>query len=222
MNPNNHEINNLTKQLNRLRLQRQDFYPQVNAEEERILDRLRQANASSHSIVPSPRRCENGSNNRPARRIYQEASSVQTPVDLPDLRSINRPERRIHQEASSVQTPVDLPDLVPSEVPSRVARAPTTHAYRTVTAPRDLNVGDRVKILNKIRFVSGRPTDKDRLATVIRKTNFYIHLVTDSGYTTSRAPKNILQVLEDDEQPSQSQTRSGSEARARSNFFLDL
>jgi hypothetical protein len=196
MNPNNHEINNLTKQLNRLRLQRQDFYLQVNAEEERILDRLRQANASSHSIVPSPRRCENGSNNRPERRIYQEASSVQTPVDLPDL--------------------------VPSEVPSRVARAPTTHAYRTVTAPRDLNVGDRVKILNKIRFVSGRPTDKDRLATVVRKTNFYIHLVTDSGYTTSRAPKNILQVLEDDEQPSQSQTRSGSEARARSNFFLDL
>jgi hypothetical protein len=200
-NSNSHEINNLTKQLNRLRLQRQDFYLQVDAEEERLLDRIRQANASSHSIVPSPRHCESG-------------------------RSI-RPTRRDHQDAPSVQTPVDLPNLVQSEVPLRVSSAPATvtqsaYAYRTVSAPRELNIGDRVKILNKIRFVSGRPTEKDRLATVIRKTNFYIHLVTDSGYTTSRAPKNLLQVLEDDEQQSQSQAPSGSQARTRSNFILDF
>ena len=199
-NQNSRDISNLTKQLNRLRLQRQDFYLQVDAEEERLLDRIRQATASSNSIVPSPRHCADGRNIRPTRR---------------DL-----------QENLSVQTQVDLPDLVASEVPLRVQSAPViqlSHAYRTVSSPRDLNVGDRVKIVNKIRFVSGRPTEKDRLATVVRKTNFYIHLVTDSGYSTSRAPKNLLQVLEDDEQQSsQSQAVDGSQARTRSNFILDF
>ena len=205
-NPNSHEINNLTKQLNRLRLQRQDFYLQVDAEEVRLLDRIRQANASSHSIVPSPRHsivpsarhCESGRNIRPTRRDREETLSVQTPVDLPSLEQ--------------------------SEVPLRVSSAPTSqpaYSYRTVNASRELKIGDRVKITNKIRFVSGRPTDKDRLATVVRKTQFYIHLVTDSGYTTSRAAKNLLQILGEDEQ-SQSEAPSRPQARARNGLFLDF
>ena len=204
--PNSHEINNLTKQLNRLRLQRQDFYLQVDAEEVRLLDRIRQANASSHSIVPSPRHsivpsarhCESGRNIRPTRRDREETLSVQTPVDLPSLEQ--------------------------SEVPLRVSSAPTSqpaYSYRTVNASRELKIGDRVKITNKIRFVSGRPTDKDRLATVVRKTQFYIHLVTDSGYTTSRAAKNLLQILGEDEQ-SQSEAPSRPQARARNGLFLDF
>jgi hypothetical protein len=205
-NPNSHEINKLTKQLNRLRLQRQDFYLQVDAEEVRLLDRIRQANASSHSIVPSPRHsivpsarhCESGRNIRPTRRDREETLSVQTPVDLPSLEQ--------------------------SEVPLRVSSAPTSqpaYSYRTVNASRELKIGDRVKITNKIRFVSGRPTDKDRLATVVRKTQFYIHLVTDSGYTTSRAAKNLLQILGEDEQ-SQSEAPSRPQARARNGLFLDF
>ena len=205
-NPNSHEINNLTKQLNRLRLQRQDFYLQVDAEEVRLLDRIRQANASSHSIVPSPR-----------HSIVPSARHCESGRNI-------RPTRRDREETLSVQTPVDLPNLVQSEVPLRVSSAPTSqpaYSYRTVNASRELKIGDRVKITNKIRFVSGRPTDKDRLATVVRKTQFYIHLVTDSGYTTSRAAKNLLQILGEDEQ-SQSEAPSRPQARARNGLFLDF
>lgn len=213
-NPNSHEINNLTKQLNRLRLQRQDFYLQVDAEEVRLLDRIRQANASSHSIVPSPRHSIVPS---PRHSIVPSARHCESGRNI-------RPTRRDREETLSVQTPVDLPNLEQSEVPLRVSSAPTSqpaYSYRTVNASRELKIGDRVKITNKIRFVSGRPTDKDRLATVVRKTQFYIHLVTDSGYTTSRAAKNLLQILGEDEQ-SQSEAPSRPQARARNGLFLDF
>ena len=168
-----HEIHNLTKQLTQLRLQRQDFYLQADAQEQRIVTRIRQLGNPQRDIVPHP-------------------SAFHNRTQAPAVRRSNR----TREDNRSIATPPDLPDLVSSEEPSSVrpATRTTTFSFSTVHSPRNLDVGDRVKILNKTRFVKGRPTEKDRLATVVRKTQFYIHLLTDSGYTTSRVVKNLLKI----------------------------
>ena len=131
-----HEIHNLTKQLTQLRLQRQDFYLQTDAQEQRIVTRIRQLGNPQRDIVPHP-------------------SAFHSRNQAPAVHRTSR----TREDNRSVATPPDLPDLIGSQEPSSVRPAThsTTFSFSTVHSPRDLEIGDRVKILNKTRFVKGRP-----------------------------------------------------------------
>ena len=60
------------------------------------------------------------------------------------------------------------------------------------TGAAQFRVGDRVRITNEVRALFGRRvTPADRVGTVCRITEQRVHMRTDSGNTTTRAPHNI-------------------------------
>lgn len=64
----------------------------------------------------------------------------------------------------------------------------------------DLEVGDRVRIKNKVRKPATWPSatpwseERERIATVTRVTTEQVHFVTDNGTRTWRAPNNLTKL----------------------------
>ena len=89
----------------------------------------------------------------------------------------------------------------------RVQRLEVTQGY-VIEAPQDaapvarneLEVGDRVKITNRVRRPATWPRtiiwseEKARTGTVTRVTPEQVHFVTDDGTRTRRAPNNLRRI----------------------------
>jgi hypothetical protein len=60
------------------------------------------------------------------------------------------------------------------------------------TGVERFRVGDRVRITSEVRTFGRRVTQADRVGTVYRITERRVHVRTDSGITTNRAPHNLV------------------------------
>ena len=74
-------------------------------------------------------------------------------------------------------------------------RRPTQSTLTNIASPRDVNVGDRVRISNRINHASGNETEEHRLATVTKVNRIRIQIETDSGHKTSRIRSNLQLVI---------------------------
>ena len=54
-----------------------------------------------------------------------------------------------------------------------------------------IQVGDRVRIANRLSHISGEPSEEDRLATVIKVNRIRVQVETDDGHKTSRIRGNL-------------------------------
>jgi hypothetical protein len=69
---------------------------------------------------------------------------------------------------------------------------PPEPTYQPILSPKDIQVGDRVRITNRLSHVKGRsPTEADARATVTKINLVQIRVVTNSGIDTSRVRKNL-------------------------------
>ena len=75
-----------------------------------------------------------------------------------------------------------------------IRRIEVARADEAETA-RPFAVGDRVKILNNVRYF-GLPSARDRTGTVTKITAKRVFLQTDNGNETNRAPKNLALIVE--------------------------
>ena len=65
-----------------------------------------------------------------------------------------------------------------------------------ITSPREVKIGDLVRITNRISHATGTETEQDRLATVTKVNRILIQVETDSGYKTSRIRNNLLLLIQ--------------------------
>jgi hypothetical protein len=94
--------------------------------------------------------------------------------------------------------PASLPDLEerPPSEESQVHLPPSTLQFHPISSNNSVHPGDRVKITNALRHISGPPSEEDRLATVVKVNAVFIEVRTDSGQVTKRIKKNLLKLSE--------------------------
>ena len=94
--------------------------------------------------------------------------------------------------------PASLPDLEerPLSEESQVHLPPSTLQFNPIPSNNSVQPGDRVKITNALRHISGPPSEEDRLATVLKVNAVFIEVRTDSGHVTKRIKKNLLKLSE--------------------------
>ena len=69
---------------------------------------------------------------------------------------------------------------------------PAEPTFEPILSPKDIQVGDRVRITNRLSHVKGRSTtEEDARGTVTKITLVHLRLITDSGIDTSRIRKNL-------------------------------
>ena len=66
-----------------------------------------------------------------------------------------------------------------------------TERGQAIGSPRDLIIGDRVKITNQLSHAGRSPTVADSLATVVKINRVFVILRTDSGLRTKRVVSNL-------------------------------
>jgi hypothetical protein len=172
------EIQTITRKLNRLRICKDSFNKDFNRREKRLLDQL----ASVTHVDLS----------RDNQTVLASHNSDSETSSIPDLEAI------LTIGSSDPPLPV-----IPSFVPSRPLVFDATDAYlqlpypaeptfEAILSPKDIQVGDRVRITNRLSHVKGRSTTEEDTRGTITKINLvHIRLVTDSGIDTSRIRKNL-------------------------------
>ena len=66
-----------------------------------------------------------------------------------------------------------------------------TERHQTIDSPRDLIIGDRVRITNRLSHAGRSPTVAESLATVVKINRVFVILRTDSGLRTKRVVSNL-------------------------------
>ena len=168
------EIQSITKGLNRLRLVRESFNKDFDNKEARLLNRLAE-------ITGVDLEGDNGT----------DIESVSIPSSVPELESIHTAIARIETERvlSSDPTP---PAILSFDTRVAYTQVPVQPSYRPILSPRDVQVGDRVRITNRLSHVKGRSSlPEDAVGTVTKVNLVHIRLITDSGIETSRIKKNL-------------------------------
>ena len=66
-----------------------------------------------------------------------------------------------------------------------------TERHQTIGTPRDLIIGDRVRITNRLSHAGRSPTVAESLATVVKINRVFVILRTDSGLRTKRVVSNL-------------------------------
>ena len=172
------EIQTITRKLNRLRICKDSFNKDFNRREKRLLDEL----ASITNVDLS----------RDNQTVLATHDSESETSSIPDLEEI------LSLGPSDPPLPV-IPRFVPSiplafdavnaylQVPY-----PPEPTFQPILSPKDIEVGDRVRITNRLSHVKGRsPTEADARATVTKINLVQIRVVTNSGIDTSRIRKNL-------------------------------
>ena len=168
------EIQSITRGLNRLRLVRDSFNRDFDEKEVRLLNRL--AEITDIDLEDDNR---------------AEIESISIPSSVPELESIHTATARIETERvfSSALPP---PAILSFDTRLAYTQVPVEPTYRPILSPRDVQVGDRVKITNRLSHVKGRNTlPEDAVGTVTKINLVHIRLITDSGIETSRIKKNL-------------------------------
>jgi hypothetical protein len=126
-------------------------------------------------------------------------------MSTPNISHLIQRLRSIRLQETEVLNAIEA-ELVAENNNTLTQRAPTTTSTSPgVTTPSPYVPGDRVIILNKINkknklrtFNSHTSTtpghNQDRLATVVSIAGERVHLLTDTGLSTWRLPKNIARV----------------------------
>ena len=172
------EIQVLTRKLNRLRICKDSFNKDLNRREKRLLDQLA---AVTHVDL-----------SRDNQTILASHDSDSETSSIPDLEAI--------LSIGPSEPPLSV---IPSFVPSRPLVFDAVNAYlqvpyppeptfEPILSPKDIQVGDRVRITNRLSHVKGRSTtEEDARGTVTKITLVHLRLITDSGIDTSRIRKNL-------------------------------
>lgn len=144
------ELERIVRDLERLRLERQDFNNSIDSQERELLQAFARENSFHLEETQSDRHL------------------AYYPPDLPDLiRSPNQVQ--VHLRTTSI---------------------PSTE-YRPIASNLDIQPGDRVRISNALRHISGPISEEDRLATVVKVNKVFIQVRTDSGHLANRIKKNL-------------------------------
>ena len=160
------QIQTITRKLNRLRICRDSFNKDFNRREKSLLNDLA---SITHVDL-----------NRDNQTILATHDSDSVSSSIPDL------------EAILSLGPSDPPlPVVPSFVPSRPLVFDAVNAYlqvpyppkstfEPILSPKDIQVGDRVRITNRLSHVKGRsPTEADARATVTKINLVQIRVITN-------------------------------------------
>ena len=92
------------------------------------------------------------------------------------------------EEGTAVQDIVRQYSLAVVRTDLRHYSQPTLLSIRS---PREVKVGDRVRIPNLLCDITGEAKEEDRLAPVTKVNCVRIHVKTDSGHTISRIKSNV-------------------------------
>ena len=143
------ELERIVRDLERLRLERQDFNQSIDSQERELLQDFARENSVHLEETQSDRH-------------------LAYPPHLPDL--IRTPNQvQVHLRATSI----------------------SSTEYRPIASNLDIQPGDRVRISNALRHISGPISEEDRLATVVKVNKVFIQVRTDSGHLANRIKKNL-------------------------------
>ena len=128
---------------------------------------------------------------RLARKDFNEASDQQERELIQRLHRSNfRGPESTTSDSIAVGAP--CPDNIKSE--REIHLRPNHHAtteYHSITSNSDLQPGDRVRITNSLRHISGPIAEEDRLGNVVKVNKVFILVLTDSGHSVNRIKSNL-------------------------------
>ena len=169
------EINQVIRQLEELRIIRREFEEDIDLREAGLIQRL---SVLRRWDIP----IENG---------------LQTRSSNDRLSSSSNDTAETNQEAADQGIVREYSIAATRAGPGRSTPSTLTN----IASPRDVNVGDRVRIVNRINHAIGTETEEDRLATVTKVNRIRVQIKTDSGHKTSRIRSNLQLVLSYHEHP---------------------
>ena len=152
------EVNHVIRQLEELRITRREFEEDSNLREAGLIQRL---SVLRRLDIP----IENGFQSRSRNDHLSSSSDDTTETNQESV------DRGIVREYSIAATRAG---------PGR----PTQSTLTNIASPKDVNVGNRVRIVNRINHAIGTETEEDRLATVTKVNRIRVQIKTDSGHKT--------------------------------------